>query len=43
MYQQRPIIYDVEPGMRLVIIQTQGTLNDKQAYLSMGFWVILRR
>jgi hypothetical protein len=42
-YQQRPIIYDVEPGMRLVIIQTQGTLNDKQAYLSMGFWVILQR
>jgi hypothetical protein len=43
MYQQRPIIYDVEPGMRLIIIQTQGTLNDKQAYLSMGFWVILQR
>ena len=43
MYQQRPIVYDVEPGMRLVIIQTQGTLNDRQAYLSMGFWVILRQ
>jgi hypothetical protein len=43
MYQQRPIIYDVEPGTRLVIIQTQGTLNDKRAYLSMGFWVILQR
>jgi hypothetical protein len=43
MYQQRPILYDVEPGMRLVIIQTQGTLNEKQAYLSMGFWVILRQ
>lgn len=43
MYQQRPIFYDVEPGTRLVIIQTQGTLNEKQAYLSMGFWVILRQ
>jgi len=42
-YQQRPIIYDVEPGTRLVIIQTQGTLNDQQAYLSMGFWVILQQ
>jgi len=43
MYQQRPIVYDVESGMRLVIIQTQGTLNDQQAYLSMGFWVILQQ
>jgi hypothetical protein len=43
MYQQRPIIYDVESGVRLVIIQTNGTLNDKQAYLSMGFWVILQQ
>jgi len=43
VYQQRPIIYDAEPGLRLVIIQTQGTLNDKQAYLSMGFWVILQQ
>ncbi|MGE3872495.1 MAG: DUF4153 domain-containing protein [Parvibaculaceae bacterium] len=43
MHQQQPIIYDVEPGMRLVIIQTQGTLNEKQAYLSMGFWVILQQ
>jgi Domain of unknown function (DUF4153) len=39
----KPILYDIDPGTRLVIIQTQGTLNDKQAYLSMGFWIILRQ
>lgn len=43
IYQQAPITYEVEPGLRLVIIQAQGTISDEKAYLSMGFWVILQQ
>lgn len=43
VYQQVPITYEVEPGLRLVIIQAQGSISDEKAYLSMGFWVILQQ
>ena len=41
-YQQAPIIYEVEPGIRLVIMQAQGSLSDEKAALSLGFWGCLQ-
>ena len=42
-HQQSPLIYEVEPGVRLVIIQANGTLDNDKAYVNMGFWVILQQ
>lgn len=41
--QQSPIVYEVEPGMRIVITNAQGTIADKSSYLNLGFWVILQQ
>lgn len=39
--QQRPIIYEAEPGLTLVIINASGEIRDKPGYLNLGFWLIL--
>lgn len=41
--QQRPVIYEAEPGLTLVIINASGEIRDKPGYLNMGFWLILRQ
>lgn len=41
--QQKPIIYDAEPGLTLVIINASGEIRDKPGYLNLGFWLILRQ
>ncbi|MFZ5674895.1 MAG: DUF4153 domain-containing protein [Pseudomonadota bacterium] len=41
--QQRPIIYEAEPGVTLIIINASGEIRDKPGYLNLGFWLILRQ
>lgn len=38
---RQPVLYEAEPGLTLVIINAQGTLDGKPGYLNLGFWLIL--
>lgn len=40
--QQKPVIYEAEPGLTLVIINASGEIGDKPGYVNLGFWLILK-
>lgn len=42
-YKQQPIVYDLEPGVKLVFTFAQGTIGDQQTHMRVIFWLILRQ
>jgi hypothetical protein len=39
--QQQPVVYDVDAQVKLIVIETSGTLTDKPSLYRAVFWIIL--